>query len=101
MRLNEKMGIPDGIHKQASVLYDQFIRDLKKSSIDIPYNEDEDSVNDIGEYDIVINDLKMDKLPFKLILSNIIFLLVINLLLLIFIINSIILSILSFLLDKS
>lgn len=73
MKLNEKLGVPEGINKQASKLYNELIKDLEsyqKGDKGLPnlsdYGDDGDTVMLIGRYDLQINDLKLDEVPFLL-----------------------------------
>lgn len=71
MRLNEKLGVPDGIIKQAEKLYSELMVDLEKmksNGEEIP-TLDEDSeefVILIGKYDLKIKDLDLRDVPFIL-----------------------------------
>lgn len=56
MKLNEKLGVPKGINKQASKLYDELIKDLEsyqKEENDLPklddYNHDNSTSMLIGK----------------------------------------------------
>lgn len=73
MKLNEKLGVPEGINKQASKLYNELIDDLElyqTGDEELPklsdYSKDGDTSMLIGKYDIQINDLKLDEVPFLL-----------------------------------
>ena len=73
MKLNEKLGVPEGINKQASKLYNELINDLEsyqKGDKGLPtlsdYGDDGDTAMLIGRYDLQINDLKLDEVPFLL-----------------------------------
>lgn len=71
MKLDEKLGVPKGINRQASKLYDELIKDLesyKKGEKSLPklseYDNKDYSQMLIGKYDLQINDLSLDKVPF-------------------------------------
>lgn len=56
----EKLGVPDGINKQAEKLYNEFISDL--DNYEIPEDFNDDVV--IGNYDISIKDMNIKNVPF-------------------------------------
>lgn len=72
--LNEKLGVPEGINKQALEIYNSLIEDLKKfdngKPLDLSDFYKEKFVYSLGSYDIKISDLKMESVPFKLILHE-------------------------------
>ena len=70
--LNEKLGVPEGINKQALEIYNYLIEDLKKFDNGKPLGNfyKEKFVYSLGSYDVKISDLKMESVPFKLILHE-------------------------------
>jgi hypothetical protein len=72
--LNEKLGVPEGINKQALEIYNSLIEDLKKfdngKPLDLSDFYKEKFVYSLGSYDVKISDLKMESVPFKLILHE-------------------------------
>ena len=72
--LNEKLGVPEGINKQALEIYNFLIEDLKKfddgKPLDLSDFYKDKFVYSLGSYDVKISDLKMESVPFKLILHE-------------------------------
>lgn len=71
MILNEKLGIPEGINKEADKLYKKLIISLDKfllSNKDIPKIDNDNNSFEmvIARYDIKINDLHLKRVPFML-----------------------------------
>ena len=71
--LNEKLGVPEGINKQASEIYNSLIKDLEKfddgKPLDIFKLRADKFLYLVGRYDVKISDLKMESVPFNLILN--------------------------------
>lgn len=70
MKVNEKLGVPEGINEQASKLYNELIVDLesyRKSSEYLPsltvYNNNGRVEKLIGKYDIKIGELEIEGFP--------------------------------------
>jgi hypothetical protein len=62
MRINEKLGVPEGINEEAKRLHTLIFRDLEK--ITIPnYKEGEDRI-EVAKYDIKFADLDLKDIPF-------------------------------------
>lgn len=73
MRLNEKLGVPEGINQQASIIYnkimDKFDQLNSDSDFDLPTERDFDDGETslkIDNYDIHIKDLNLEGVPFLL-----------------------------------
>jgi hypothetical protein len=66
MKINEKLGIPDGINKQATDIFNSVISKLR--SIEIPdyKNDDDDVFINLGLYDLKFKDLEIKKVPFDI-----------------------------------
>ncbi len=65
MKINEKLGIPEGINKQATYIFNSVISKLK--SVDIPfYKNDDDVFIDLGLYDLRFKDLEIKEVPFSI-----------------------------------
>jgi hypothetical protein len=75
MKMNEKLGVPEGINEQASIIYNKIIdrfNQLKNDSdFDLPTNFDENNEACvlIGIYDINISDLNIKEIPFILVFN--------------------------------
>jgi hypothetical protein len=65
MEINEKLGIPEGINKQATDIFNSIISKLK--SIEIPdYKNDDDILINLGLYDLNFKDLEIKQVPFDI-----------------------------------
>lgn len=67
MILNEKLGVPDGINRQASQLHKKLIDRL--DSISIPNYISGDNVIPLFQFDVKFSDLDLKDIPFNLILQ--------------------------------
>lgn len=69
MRVNEKLGVPEGINQEANRLYRKLLRDIDDLSLytftELDENESEYLIT-IGTYNINIQDLKLKSVPFDL-----------------------------------
>jgi len=61
MRINEKLGVPEGINQEAKRLHTLIFRDLEKISIP-NYKEGEDKI-EVAKYDIKFADLDLKDIP--------------------------------------
>lgn len=73
MRINEKLGVPEGINQQASIIYnkimDKFDSLNADKDFDLPKESDFDDGEmsiKIGNYDISIKELELEDVPFIL-----------------------------------
>lgn len=71
MKINEKLGVPEGLNQEAENLYKKLIKSLSRfilSSREIPTLDDENSSSSIilARYDIKIGELHLKRVPFKL-----------------------------------
>lgn len=71
MRINEKLGVPEGLNQEAENLYKKLIKSLSRfilSSREIPTLDDENTTSSIilARYDIRIQKLHLKRVPFKL-----------------------------------
>lgn len=64
MRINEKLGVPEGINEEARRLHVLIFKDLKKISIP-NYKEGEDTI-EVSRYDIKFADLDLKNIPFSI-----------------------------------
>jgi hypothetical protein len=63
MKINEKLGIPEGINKQATDIFNSVISKLR--SVEIPdYKKDGDIFINLGLYNLKFKDLDIKKVPF-------------------------------------
>lgn len=67
MRLNERLGVPDGLNRQASQLHKKLIDGL--DSISIPNYTSGDNVIPLFQFDAKFADLDLKNIPFNLILQ--------------------------------
>lgn len=69
MKVNEKLGVPEGINQEANRLYRKLLRDIDDLSLytftELDENESEYLIT-IGTYNINIQDLKLKSVPFDL-----------------------------------
>lgn len=69
MRINEKLGVPEGINQEANRLHRKLLRDIDDLSLytftKLDENESEYLIT-IGTYNINIQDLKLKSVPFDL-----------------------------------
>jgi hypothetical protein len=72
MKINEKLGVPEGLNKQAANIHKSLIKYLETFDdgypIDLKKFKDDKFVYLVGKYDIKISDLEFKKIPLKLIL---------------------------------
>jgi hypothetical protein len=66
MKINEKLGIPDGINKQATDIFNSVISKLRSVEIPDYKNDDDDVFINLGLYDLKFKDLEIKKVPFDI-----------------------------------
>ena len=69
MRVNEKLGVPEGINQEANKLHRKLFKDIDELSLYVvpKVNEETPEYNiTIGMYNINIQDLKLKRVPFDL-----------------------------------
>lgn len=74
MRINEKLGVPEGINQQSSIIYNKIMDkfdDLNADKdFDLPkesdFDDDSEMSMKIGNYDISIKELELEDVPFIL-----------------------------------
>ena len=69
-KINEKLGVPKGIEKQADKLYDEVMNSVNSNSnyFKIKRGKD-DEIIELGKFDIEINDIEISDVDFKIILT--------------------------------